>query len=150
MTAAGKVYAGKLAEFMLRRYPPHRQQQQQQPSSPRAGGGGGGGGGGEDAEVGGDGEELVVWTSTMLRTGQTVAPMALHREVRKKGRTADIRGCREGAPCLVCCADGVMPGCRGSGKWCRVHANQSMSSREQGIPVLDFVCGTTSPPACSC
>ena len=93
LTAAGKVYAGKLAEFMKRRYPPRRQEQQpteQQSSSAPTGSSGGGDGDGR--EGGDDDEELVVWTSTMLRTGQTVAPMALHREVR--------------APWIQCCRGG--------------------------------------------
>lgn len=65
MTSAGKVYAAKLAEFMKKLYPP---------SSSRGSGSGSGVGGVEN-------EELVVWTSTMLRTGQTVAPMTFDREV---------------------------------------------------------------------
>lgn len=66
---------------MKRRYPPRRQRWKQEQQEEGAG---------EGACVEGDGdedvstEELVVWTSTMLRTGQTVAPMTLHREVRPR------------------------------------------------------------------
>eukprot|EP00752_Nemacystus_decipiens_P014769 g13148.t1 len=86
LTAAGKVYAGKLTEFMKRRYPPRRHQGQS--SSAQAGGVGSDGD--RDVEDADDGEELVVWTSTMLRTGQTVAPMASHREVMKWSQLTEI------------------------------------------------------------
>ncbi|CAM9704661.1 unnamed protein product, partial [Discosporangium mesarthrocarpum] len=63
LTEAGVVYAQKLADFMNQLYPPHHQ-------------------GGSDG--------LTVWTSTMLRTGQTVAPMTADREVIKWGTLSEI------------------------------------------------------------
>ncbi|CBJ26821.1 conserved unknown protein [Ectocarpus siliculosus] len=100
LTAAGKVYAGRLDEFMSKLYPPRRKRQGDAAASACGPDGGGGGrdglggrgaGGGEGGGVEGDnGEDLVVWTSTMLRTGQTVAPMTLHREVMKWSQLTEI------------------------------------------------------------
>ncbi|CAM9741198.1 unnamed protein product [Ectocarpus sp. 12 AP-2014] len=101
LTAAGKVYAGRLDEFMSNLYPPRRKRQGGAAASacgPDDGGGGGrdglggagAGRGGKEGVEGDDGEDLVVWTSTMLRTGQTVAPMTLHREVMKWSQLTEI------------------------------------------------------------
>lgn len=70
LTAAGKMYAVKLTEFMKRRYP----------TNSHSGVSGHAQGGGE----------LAVWTSTMLRTGQTVAPMNKDREVIKWSQLSEI------------------------------------------------------------
>ncbi|CAN0006989.1 unnamed protein product, partial [Choristocarpus tenellus] len=88
LTQAGKLYAQKLADFMNTLY---------SPASRDKGGVDGGGGththtasyssGGEESARG---EELTVWTSTMLRTGQTVAPMTKDREVIKWGTLSEI------------------------------------------------------------
>lgn len=67
LTSSGKFYASKLAEFMNQLYPATSSAGERGPDGGRSGG---------------DGQELVVWTSTMLRTGQTVAPMTKDREVR--------------------------------------------------------------------
>ncbi|CAN0195847.1 unnamed protein product, partial [Scytosiphon promiscuus] len=97
LTPAGKLYATKLTEFMKRRYPPRRQRWKQQQQQQDSGEGSGpaaeeSAGGSCDGDVDRDfsGEELVVWTSTMLRTGQTVAPMTLHREVMKWSQLTEI------------------------------------------------------------
>lgn len=105
MTAAGKVYAGRLDEFLCKLYPPRRKRQGDAPASacgPDGGGDGLGGGGDGKGVEGGDGEDLVVWTSTMLRTGQTVAPMTLHREVSESFEGKNERvGWREDVVPLV-------------------------------------------------
>eukprot|EP00904_Undaria_pinnatifida_P014300 jgi/Undpi1/9/HiC_scaffold_1.g00009.m1 len=85
LTAAGKIYARKLAEFMNKLYPPSKCSRDSDDDA--AGGGWVGAGDGEEEK---DEEELVVWTSTMLRTGQTVAPMTMEREVIKWSQLSEI------------------------------------------------------------
>jgi broad specificity phosphatase PhoE len=63
LTPAGQVYAAKLFEYMQQLYPTQQN--------------------GSSSSGSSSDSELVVWTSTMVRTGQTVSYMLGHYEIVK-------------------------------------------------------------------
>jgi 6-phosphofructo-2-kinase / fructose-2,6-biphosphatase 2 len=65
LTPAGQVYAAKLFEYMQQLYPTHQNSN------------------GSNSSSNSSDSELVVWTSTMVRTGQTVSYMLGHYEIVK-------------------------------------------------------------------
>lgn len=70
LTPAGQVYAAKLFEYMQQLYPTTQQQQNGTNSN-------------SNGSSSSSDSELVVWTSTMVRTGQTVSYMLGHYEIVK-------------------------------------------------------------------